>query len=115
MSATLFELEHKCAGPWCRYCETTTGVEAKALATEATVSDPEWVMRAVDYLNQLAPHRRFTADDLTAAIGLPVGSSNQVGAIFRRWATGKSIKPVGYTTSERASNHGRVLREWVTL
>ena len=115
MSATLFDLEHKCAGPWCRYCETTTGVEAKALAIEATVSDPEWNRRANVWLFRLGPDRRFTADDLTAAIGLPVGSSNQVGAIFRRWATGKSIKPVGYTTSDRASNHGRVLREWVTL
>ena len=115
MSATLFDLEHKCAGPWCRFCETNTGLEAKALATEATVSDPEWAHRANAYLMYLGPNTRFTADDLTWDIGLPVGSGNQVGAIFRRWATGKSIKPVGYTTSERASNHGRVLREWVTL
>ena len=115
MSATLFELEHKCAGPWCRYCETTTGVEAKALAIEATVSDPEWIMRAVDYLNQLGPHKRFTADDLTGAIGLPMGSGNQVGAIFRKWHKAQVIWPVGYSTSQRSSNHGRVFREWVTL
>ena len=97
MSATLFDLEHKCAGPWCRFCETTTGVEAKALATEATVSDPEWVMRAVDYLNQLGPHRRFTADDLTAAIlvirwARSLGAGLQVKALSQ-WVTPRQSGP----------------------
>lgn len=114
MSATLFDLEHKCAGPWCRYCETTTGPEAKALAIEATVSDPEWNRRANVWLFRLGPNRCFTADDLTGAIGLPMGSGNQVGAKFNNWAQLKIITHGGYTKSKRASNHGRVLSEWVS-
>ena len=114
MTGTLFDVEHKCAGPWCRYCESNTGPEAKDLATESTLSDLEWAHRATAYLIYLGPHKRFTADDLTTAVGLPMGSSNQVGALFLKWHKAKLIWPVGYVTSKRSSNHGRVLREWRT-
>ena len=106
MTGTLFEVEHTCAGPWCRYCETRTGHAAADAAIEATVTDPEWTMRAVDWL---------TADELVRDIGLPVGSGNQVGALFRKWHKAQVIWPVGMTTSGRASNHGRIIREWKTL
>ena len=112
MTDTLFDLEHKCRGPWCRYCETRTGTEAAEAAIESTVTDPEWTMRAVDWLNRLGPYVVITADELVRDIGLPVGSGNQVGAKFRKWAQLKIIVPCGFTTSKRASNHGRVLREW---
>ena len=112
MTDTLFDLEHKCRGPWCRYCETRTGPEAADAAIESTVTDPEWNRRANVWLFRLGAGRRFTADDLTERIGLPVGSGNQVGAKFRKWALLKIIVPCGFTTSKRASNHGRVLREW---
>ena len=115
MTGTLFEVEHKCPGPWCRYCEARTGVDAAEAAIESTVTDPEWTMRAVDWLNRLGPYVVITADELTRDIGLPVGSGNQVGAIFRKWHTARIIEPVGFTTSGRASNHGRIIREWKTL
>ena len=115
MTGTLFEVEHKCPGPWCRYCETHTGLEAAEAAIESTVTDPEWTMRAVDWLNRLGPYVVITADELVRDIGLPVGSGNQVGALFRKWHKAQVIWPVGMTTSGRASNHGRIIREWKTL
>ena len=54
----------------------------------------------------------FTADDLVDAIGLPVGSSNQVGAFFHWLSKACIITFHGYTTSKRKSNHGRLIREW---
>lgn len=115
MTETLFEIQHKCLGPWCRYCETRTGVAAAAIAMASTVTDPEWTMRAVDWLNRLGPCVVITADELTRDIGLPVGSGNQVGAMFRKWHTARMIEPVGFTTSGRASNHGRIIRQWEKL
>lgn len=112
---TLFDPPHTCRGPWCRYCETRGGVEAASAAIDATVKDAEWVNRANDWLNRLPSMAIITADELTRDIGLPAGTGNQVGAIFRKWHTAKIIRPVGFTTSGRASNHGRILREWIKL
>ena len=112
---TLFDAPHTCRGPWCRYCETRGGVEAAAAGIDAMVKDAEWVDRATNWLNQLPSMVLITADKLTRDIGLPTGTGNQVGAIFRKWHTAKIIGPVGFTTSERVSNHGRVLREWRKL
>ena len=114
-AGTLFDPPHTCRGPWCRYCETRGGVEAASAAIASTNTDPEWTMRAVDWLNKIGPYAIITADELTRDIGLPVGTGNQVGAIFRKWHTAKIIRPIGFTTSGRASNHGRVLREWKKL
>ena len=65
MIGTLFEIAHNCPGPWCRYCEARTGVDAAEAAIESTVTDPEWTMRAVDWLNRLGPYVIITADELT--------------------------------------------------
>ena len=114
MTDTLFEVEHKCRGPWCRYCETRTGIEAKKAAVKAVrdATDEEWDWRAQQWIIELGRGRMFTADDLVDAIGLPVGSSNQVGAFFHWLSKACIITFHGYTTSKRKSNHGRLIREW---
>jgi len=114
MTETLFEAPHTCPGPWCRYCETRTGIEAKKAAVKAVrdATDDEWDWRAQQWIIELGRGQMFTADDLVEAIGLPVGSSNQVGAFFHWLSRAYIIKYHGYTTSKRASNHGRLIREW---
>ena len=115
MNETLFEVEHKCPGPWCRYCEMRPGPEAKKAALKAVRdarTDEEWDRRAQQWVIDLGRGQMFTADDLVEAIGLPVGSSNQVGAFFNYLAKHWMIRLNGYTTSKRKSNHGRLIREW---
>ena len=114
MTGTLFEPEHKCPGPWCRYCETRTGTEAKKAAIKAVrdATDDEWDRRAQQWIIEVGRGQTFTADDLVEAIGLPVGSSNQIGAFFHWLSMAYIIKYHGYATSKRASNHGRLIREW---
>ena len=114
MTDTLFEVEHKCRAPWCRYCGGRTGIEAKKAAVKAVrdATDEEWDDRAQQWIIELGRGRMFTADDLVDAIGLPVGSSNQVGAFFHWLSKAGIITFHGYTTSKRKSNHGRLIREW---
>ena len=65
-------------------------------------------------------HWRFTADDLITEIGLPTDydpstlSNNGVGAYLSHLARRNppALVQVGYTTAERVSSHGRVLRIW---
>lgn len=113
MTGTLFDVaaDHGCIGRGCRRCDP----QPIGPSIVDTVTDPEWTMRAVDWLNKLGPYVVITADELVRDIGLPVGSGNQVGALFRKWHKAQIIWPVGMTTSGRASNHGRIIREWKTL
>lgn len=104
---------HACAGSACQVCELTrTSADAKHLGTTRTRRDPAWWAEATRWLDRQPVGLTFTADDLTQAVGLPDGSSNQVGAIVRTWAVQDLIEPIGYTESTRLSNHGRVLRIW---
>lgn len=63
------------------------------------------------------PGMEFTADDLVAACGLPTyedgrPNNNGVGGFISGLAKSKAIRPVGYTRSDRVTNHARVLRIW---
>ena len=66
-------------------------------------------------------HSRFTADDLITEIGLPMDydpgtlSNNGIGAYLNHLAKRGVIRPLGYDTSSRASNHRRVLRQWLVI
>lgn len=102
---------HACAGDACRYCRpSTTGEAARDRALAATARDMAWWHAADTWLASDAS--RFTADDLVAAIGLPAGSTNQVGARLRAWAVAGRIDPVGFTSATRKASHARVLRVW---
>lgn len=110
---------HDCGRPLrnsvCGWCSTRSGYEAKAAATAAVVKDAEWHQRANQYRRDLGPGLTFTADDLRACVGLPSGSTNQVGALMHSWASKGLIKAAGFTTSTVKGNHGRILREWEIL
>jgi len=77
----------------------------------------EWKQKALDWMSYLESGDTFTADSLVQAIGLPTyederPNNNGVGGFFSQLAKSKVIVPVGYTTSERVTNHNRVLRIW---
>jgi hypothetical protein len=99
----------------CVWCAHVGGYAAKAAATAAVVKDDEWHNRANEYRRGLAPGQPFTADDLRNQVGLPVGSSNQIGALVHSWASKGLIRASGFTTSTIKGNHGRILREWETV
>lgn len=96
----------------CPWCAGRTVAEAKKTATRAAKIDAEWQHRAVEFRRGLGLGATFTADDLVEAVGLPIGSGNQVGALMHTWATRGWIVAAGFTVSARKSNHGRVLRQW---
>lgn len=76
----------------------------------------DWSARAADHLEYLArTGRAFTADDLTAAVGLPSvgpGQNNAVGAAFAAARKRGVIVRVGYMPSKRITGHGRVVAIW---
>jgi hypothetical protein len=104
---------HACSGDVCQVCQLTrTSAAAKTLGTLKPKRDHGWWAEATRWLDRQPLGLRFTADDLVDAIGLPHGTSNQVGAAIRTWAVQDLIDPVGYTEATRHSSHGRVLRIW---
>ena len=104
---------HDCDEKTCQVCDLTrNGYEAKLNGTGKVKRDPRWWHEANEFLDTLAAGALFTADDLVELIGLPDGSSNQVGACVRTWAAQDRTLPNGYETSRRHSNHGRVVRIW---
>jgi len=104
---------HACAGDACQVCQNArTPREAKNLGTSRPTRDPQWWEAARQFITQLSSGATFTADDLVALIGLPDGSSAQVGACVRSWAAADLIVHQGYKDSRRKSNHGRVVRIW---
>lgn len=118
MTATLFDMvepsrhTHACGGPACRYCEMRDAPAAKAAALAGVVRDMRWWKAADDWLDARPSNVAFTADDLLDDIGLPDGSSNQVGARLRAWKASDEIYATEYVASRRPSNHGRVLMRW---
>jgi len=107
---------HGCGGDACQVCELTrTSAQAKTAGTARVKRDPVWRDQAARWINEQPIGRRFTADDLTDAIGLPHGSANQVGAQIRTWGVQDRTKPIGYAEAQRHSSHGRVLRIWQVI
>jgi hypothetical protein len=81
----------------------------------ATSSDPEWAERADAWLNSLYTGVVVCADDLIEACGLPVGSPNQVGARFSRWAKAGRIREHGFIRATRKQSHARRLITWQVI
>ena len=118
-SDALFDLElkpapqlHACTGPGCAWCAWRDGPLAKAAGMTASDKDPEWSDRADKWLNELYVGVIVCADDLIEACGLPVGSPNQVGARFSRWAKAGRLREHGYKRAERRQSHARRLITW---
>lgn len=101
-------VDHAC--PWC--ATAPTGPAAKAAAQSSLDVDPEWTHRAESWLGSLYVGVIVTADDLVESIGLPTGSTNQVGARFSAWAKAGRLRVAGVTTSRRKESHGRLMRAW---
>ena len=100
---------HSCTGLLCTYCERFNREDADTLA----MIDPKWRMQATIYRKNIAIGGLMTADDLIEQIGLPAGSSNQVGALFRAWHQAGMIASQGnYVLSTRESNNSRSIRVW---
>lgn len=119
MSEALFDLEPPCDDcgrdrihGLCAWCSSKPSGQTGIDAADRT-RDLEWAHRADHWLDACTDHGSvFTADDLIAAIGLPTGSENQIGARFQAWRKAGYIRQAGVTTSTRRSNHGRLLRAW---
>lgn len=122
MSDALFDVDPSCSDcgrdlvlglcAWCAAKPTgQTGIDAAHHAR-----DLEWAHRANKWLDNCTDHGTvITADDLIAAVGLPTGSENQIGARFQAWRKAGFIRQAGVTTSTRRSNHGRLLRAWEVI
>lgn len=73
---------------------------------------PAWRALADAELLRLARSgEEFTADDITAHIGVP-GEPNAIGSLFSRWSKRGVIITVGYRQSERADRNAGTNRIW---
>jgi len=100
---------HNCTGQLCTYCERFDREDVQVLAE----IDKNWRIQATIFRKSLAIGGLFTADLLIEAIGLPDGHPNQIGALFRSWASMGVITSMGnYVVSTRESNNGRSIRMW---
>jgi hypothetical protein len=97
----------------CVFCATRDGAGARDAGIKATARrDLEWWKRAERWIDGHFDGQTFTADDLTAALDLPEGSPNAVGAFLRTQRLFGVIEAAGFTTATRPSSHGRTLRVW---
>ena len=99
----------------CAWCSTRSGADAAraAIAAANNARDLEWAHRADAWLDDMTDAGTvITADDLIDAVGLPLGSSNQIGARFQIWRKAGYIRAAGVDTSRRPSSHGRLLWAW---
>lgn len=79
----------------------------------------EWKWAAGEWLARLRPGTEISADDLTAAVGLPdvpeegADRNNVIGAFFRAQARrGRLVSTGTYRKSKRAERHGAMARVW---
>jgi hypothetical protein len=79
----------------------------------------DWNTRARKAMDDLTATREpFTADDLTARVGVPDpahkanGRNSAVGALFREYRQRKLIEPIGTVNSLAPHRHGGLIRVW---
>lgn len=88
---------------------------AKALSKRGI---EDWQEAAKTWLWRLPAGRRFTAEDLVDAVGLPIGEesagrNNAVGALMNGIAKRGVIRNTSdYTKAKRPASHGRVIAVW---
>jgi hypothetical protein len=90
---------------------------ADAGGQAALQAKQDWSWRADAWLDMRLPGHEFTSEDLTKAIGLPVGETglhmnNAVGAKIRVWAKKGLIQKAGYVNSRRAESHAAEIKLW---
>jgi hypothetical protein len=86
--------------------------EAAVLAAVENGVDAAWRIEATTRIEELiAGGARFTADDVTARVGLPT-HRNAVGALLSAFARKGRIRTVAFGRGERSSQHSRTVRIW---
>jgi hypothetical protein len=123
MIDTLFDVTesdcHACGRPLrnstCGWCAQNVQGTTMVRTIESTTKDLEWMERATQWRRSLNLHSRVTADDLTAAIGLPVGSHNQIGSLFHTWHKKGYLKYVRTVRASRKSRNAGTQREWEVM
>jgi hypothetical protein len=80
-----------------------------AALESAERGDPDWAQRVSDWIYDLAPGARFTADDIRSRFG----SSKASGSVIRSAAKRRVILKTGYVESKALSRHGGTIAEWV--
>lgn len=87
-----------------------TGAQA-ALASSPYAA--EWRERAEAEIRRLASSgRRFTSDDVRAAVGDPP-TDNAMGAVILAASRARLIREAGLAKSSRISRHSGAIRAWV--
>lgn len=109
---------HACTGSSCSVCHLDDPkAEGMRLAADAKAL---WNIAADLWLAEQWPGSFITADDLTAAIGLPAGQvegkkNNAVGARFSAWNKARRIAYVQHVQSTRKSSHSSRISQWQVL
>ena len=86
----------------------------------AEQAEPSWTVAAAAWIARLRPGTRFTAEAMTAAVGLPRGEAaqnrnNAVGAVIAGASRGRLIARVGFTQATRPESHARMVAEWLRV
>lgn len=83
---------------------------------EALITKAVWSLSADEWFAKLERGTRFSADDLTDAIGFPdafyPNSNNAVGAKIRHWSHNGEVQRVGFIKSTRTLSHARMIAWW---
>lgn len=87
--------------------------DAGITQTLEAAAHQEWKQDAYHWLARLAYGQLVTSTDLIAAVGMPPGSPNAIGALFRTAATQKLLEPTEhYVKSSRPTAHAHAVRVW---
>jgi hypothetical protein len=83
---------------------------------EALITKAVWSLKADEWFQNLAVGTRFSADDLTDAIGFPdafyPNSNNAIGAKIRHWSNQLAVARIGFIKSTRTLSHARMIAWW---
>ena len=99
----------------CGWCSQNPQGSTLVKELPSSTKDLEWLDRATQWRRSLNPHSRVTSDDLIAAIGLPVGSHNQIGSLFHTWNKKGYLRFVRIVRASRKSRNMGTLREWEVM
>jgi hypothetical protein len=99
----------------CGWCAQNPAGTTLVRTIESTTKDHEWIERATQWRRSLTLHSRVTADDLIAAIGLPMGSPNQIGSLFHTWHKKRYLRFIRTVKAQRKSRNAGSHKEWEVL
>ena len=85
----------------------------------ALITKAVWATQADIWFDSLEEGYRFTAEDLTDAIGFPdtfyPNSNNAVGAKIRSWSQKHTVTRIGFQKTSRSVSHARMIALWEQL